>query len=76
MLIDSRLKASGSSNVVDVSAVFDGLGERNDRLVPPLRAKSKFDGMFCKDSRISSSSRLTLIVDVVWGSRLYCDIIT
>lgn len=37
MLIDTRLKASGSSN--DASAVFVGFGDRKVRFVPPLRAR-------------------------------------
>lgn len=74
MLVESLLKASGSSN--DTSGVFAGFGERKVLFVTPLRARSRFEGVFCRESKISSSSRLSLVVDEIWGSRLYCDMIT
>ena len=75
VLIESLLNASGSSKPGPLD--LGGFGVRNVfvRVVPPLRARSKFEGMFCSDSK-RSSSRLGLDVEV-WGSRLYCcDMIT
>ncbi len=59
---ESRLNASGSRR--DVSVPFGGLDERNVLLIPPFNAKSKLEGMLCRESYISAFSvRASLVVD-------------
>jgi hypothetical protein len=53
VLIDSLLTASKSNS--DTSTSFLGLGFEYIRFVPPFRARSKLLGIFCSDSKISSS---------------------
>lgn len=78
MLIERRLKVSGSSSD-GASAVFAiEFGDNNLGFVLPLSARSTLDGIFWRDSRVSSSlSRVILVVDDVWRCCwLLCDIFT
>lgn len=62
VLVDNLLKVSGSSK--DTSGVFAGLEDKKVRFVPPLRARSRFDGILWREWN-SSSSRLSLVVDEI-----------